>query len=33
MKAPGSAGSYGETWALADGNTVLCQWNVSITVK
>ena len=32
MKAPSSEGTYGETWALVQGNTTLCQWSFTIKV-
>jgi uncharacterized protein YraI len=33
MKAPAQEGTYGETWALVQGGTTLCQWSFTITVK
>lgn len=33
MKAPAQEGSYGESWALVKGGTVLCQWSFTFTVQ
>ena len=32
MKAPAQTGVYGETWAVVQGSTTLCQWSFTITV-
>lgn len=33
MLAPSQEGSYGETWALVQGGSTLCQWSFTFTVK
>jgi hypothetical protein len=33
MLSPADPGSYGETWALVKGSTVICKWSISIKVK
>lgn len=33
MKAPSQPGTYGETWAVVQGSTTLCQWSITITVQ
>ena len=33
MLSPADPGSYGETWALVSGSTVICKWSISIKVK
>ena len=32
MKTPAQTGVYGETWALVQGSTTLCQWSFTVTV-
>lgn len=33
MQAPAQEGSYGETWALVQGGTTLCQWSFTFKVQ